>query len=158
MPEHRPANIDPEVAIGIDTGWRILQELKHETKDKLRQYAPVQIAAIAFSDGRKEYAEIHFPETLAKKANDLVRIQSELDKNATKFGRDVLPLIKGVIIPENYPGKEHEVRSKVRFLNGLQTIGGNLTLDIERAYKFANWVQFSVSEKMKVTKFSSQKL
>lgn len=136
-----------DVTIGIDTGWRIIEEMKNQPKNSLRDYGrQIQVATIAFSDARKDYAEICFPERLARKARHLLEIQSDLDKSATRFGKQILPLVKGVTIADDYPGKQHEIEAKKRFLEGLKLIGGNITLDIERAYKFAKWVQFASFE------------
>ena len=132
LPQPYSPKLNSDIAIGIDPGFRGLEETE-------KKYNPLKVAHIAYSEAQMENWPIIFNERMAEKANMLVEAQSDLDKSATELGDKIKPLLKGVILPPDYDRRE--IRAK-QINTIIKPRKDTVTLSYEQAYKLAKWIKY----------------
>ena len=88
------------LALGIDLGFRQTEDNKDV------KYNPLKVAHVSWSDARSAQTVISLNQEMVKKANLLIELQRDLDQSATELGERIVPLLKGVTLPNDYERRE----------------------------------------------------
>ena len=137
IPEEPDKNNIYKLAVGIDPGFR--EEEARETRIDLREYMPLRVAYYAFSDPKRSGGNISVSKEMADKASLYNEIKSATDKSAAELEQRLLPLIKGVVIPEGYENKKGREKQIQAIINANRK---SKTLSFEHTYKLAKWVRY----------------
>jgi len=123
------------LALGIDPGFR--EEEKRLTTSNTRDFRPLKITQCAFSEQGREAAKISLDEDIVKKATLREVNKSDFDKSAAELGKRILPLLKGVILPQDIERREGREKQLEAIIKAEKKSG---TVSFEHAYKLAKWV------------------
>lgn len=126
-----------DLALGIDPGFR--EQEKRLTTSGTRDFRPLKIAQCAFSDEGREAAKISLDKDIVKKATLREVNKSDFDKSAAELGKRIIPLLKGVILPQNIERREGREKQLVAIVEAEKKSG---TVSFEHAYKLAKWVAY----------------
>ena len=99
----------------------------------------MKIAQCAFSDEGREAAKISLDKDIVKKATLREVNKSGFDKSAAELGKRIIPLLKGVILPQNIERREGSEKQLVAIVEAEKKSG---TVSFEHAYKLAKWVAY----------------
>ena len=126
-PEQLAEKQKQSLALGIDLGFRQTEDNKDV------KYNPLKVAHVSWSDARSAQTVISLNQEMVKKANLLIELQSDLDQSATELGERIVPLLKGVALPNDYERREQREK-QIRAITHPRR--SNVTLSMSRPI---NW-------------------